>query len=143
METRQLDSVYMPLRLCYGLVPIAAGLDKFTNLLVDWKIYLPKFVSDLSPVGPSALMGIVGMIEIVAGIVVLAVLPRLGSLVVAIWLVLVGVMAALAGHPDVMVRDLVMAVGAYTLSMVAAMRGEALLPTKPAASGVRAHAIGH
>src|SRR5262245_60637528 len=129
MDTRQLDSVYLPLRLCYGLVPIAAGLDKFTNLLVDWKVYLPRFVTEASPVSAGTLMGIVGVIEIVAGLAILAAIPRLGSLVVMVWLVLEGVMAALAGHPDVMVRDLVMALGAYTLSMVAAMRGEALIPT--------------
>src|SRR5512141_2100550 len=28
------------LRLGYGLVPIIAGADKFTNLLVDWEKYL-------------------------------------------------------------------------------------------------------
>lgn len=143
MDTRLLDSVYWPLRVCYGVVPIAAGLDKFTNLLVDWKVYLPKFVVSASPLSPVVLMDVVGVIEIVAGLIVLAALPRLGSLIVMAWLVLVGIMAALSGHVDVMVRDLAMAVGAYTLSMVAAMRGEALIPGSLSAPGVRPHAVGH
>jgi uncharacterized membrane protein YphA (DoxX/SURF4 family) len=142
MDTRQLNSVYTPLRLCYGLVPIAAGADKFTNLLVDWKIYLPHFVTEVIPVDPSVFMKAVGVIEIVAGLLVLTALPRLGSLVVMAWLVLVGLMAAISGHVDVLVRDVVMAVGAYTLSVVAAWRGEPLLPGRPATAGVSPHAAG-
>lgn len=140
---RDLNPAYLPLRLCYGIVPIAAGLDKFTNLLVDWKIYLPQFVTKIVPVDPSILMRIAGVIEIVAGLVVLTVLPRLGSAVVAAWLVLVGLMAAIAGYRDVFVRDVVMAVGAYTLCVVAGWRGEAWLPGKATPSGVRPHAAGH
>jgi uncharacterized membrane protein YphA (DoxX/SURF4 family) len=142
MDTRQLNSIYMPLRLCYGLVPVAAGLDKFTNLLVDWKVYLPHFVTEVIPVDPSVFMRGVGVIEIVAGLLVLTVLPRLGSLVVVAWLILVGLMAAIAGYRDVFVRDVVMAVGAYTLSVVAAWKGEPLLPGRPATAGVSPHAAG-
>ncbi len=142
MESNNLNSIYTPLRLTYGLVPIAAGADKFLNLLVDWKIYLPHFVTQMVPVDPSLFMKGVGVIEIVAGLVVLAVAPRLGSLVVMVWLVLVGLMAAIAGYRDVFVRDVVMAVGAYTLSVVAAWRGEPLLPGKPATAGASPHAAG-
>jgi uncharacterized membrane protein YphA (DoxX/SURF4 family) len=139
MNSRELSSVYMPLRLCYGLVPLAAGLDKFTNLLVDWKIYLPEFVTRIVPVDPAVFMRAVGIIEIIAGLLVLGVLPRLGALVVAAWLVLVGVMAALTGHADILVRDLVMAVGAYTLSVIAGLRGEPMIPTR---HGIEPHVVG-
>jgi hypothetical protein len=45
METAVLTSpgverVYKLMKLTYGLVPIVAGLDKFTNLLTDWEKYL-------------------------------------------------------------------------------------------------------
>jgi hypothetical protein len=33
------DSVYRPLWLTYGLVPLLAGLDKFFGLLADWSAY--------------------------------------------------------------------------------------------------------
>ena len=36
MNTNTLNTVYQPLWLLYGLVPVAAGADKFLNLLVDW-----------------------------------------------------------------------------------------------------------
>jgi hypothetical protein len=128
MNTNTLDRVYTPLWLCYGLVPIAAGADKFLNLLTDWSKYLPSAVTDIIPVSPHAFMMAVGVIEIIAGIAVLTILPRLGAYVVAAWLVLIAIAVTLAGYYDIAVRDLVMALGAYTLGSVAALRGEPILP---------------
>ena len=130
MNTTALDRLYTPLRLCFGLVPIAAGADKFLNLLTDWSQYLPGFVTGIIPVSASTFMMAVGVIEIIAGVAVLTVLPRLGAWVVAAWLVLIAVNVALAGYYDIAVRDLVMALGAYTLAGLAAARGLPLLPTK-------------
>jgi uncharacterized membrane protein YphA (DoxX/SURF4 family) len=122
--SRQLTSIYVPLRIVYGLVPIVAGADKFFNILTDWSKYLPSFAADLLPISPAAFMSLVGIIEIVAGLAVLTSLTRLGAYVVMIWLVLIAVNLILAGYFDIAVRDLVMAVGAYTLGQVAALRGE-------------------
>jgi hypothetical protein len=35
-SSKPLSGIYLPLWLCYGIVPIVAGDDKFTNLLTDW-----------------------------------------------------------------------------------------------------------
>lgn len=128
METN-LNAVHLPLRLTFGLVPIVAGADKFTNLLADWAGYLPAFAPDLLPVSPAVFMGIVGVIEIIAGLVVLSGITRLGGYIVMLWLTLIAINVAVAGHLDIAVRDLVMAVGAFTLAQVSALRGEPLLPT--------------
>lgn len=128
MNTNSLGGVYTPLWLCYGLVPIAAGTDKFLNLLTDWAKYLPAFVARVVPLSPHAFMNVVGVIEIVAGLVVLAVAPRLGAYVVALWLALIAVMVTISGYYDVAVRDLVMALGALTLGNLAALRGQPILP---------------
>ncbi|MFG0306949.1 MAG: DoxX family membrane protein [Phycisphaerales bacterium JB040] len=128
MNERKLTALYVPLRLCYGLVPIVAGADKFTNLLTDWSQYLPGQVSGAIPIGAETFMMIVGVIEIVAGLAVLTALTRLGSYVVAAWLVLISLNVLLAGHYDIAVRDLVMALGAYTLGGIAALRGEGFFP---------------
>jgi hypothetical protein len=138
MNTQRLDHAYLSLKLCYGLVPIVAGADKFTNLLTDWTKYLPGFVTSSSPVEPSSIMMIVGAIEIVAGLAVLTKLTRLGAYVVAAWLVLVALNVGIAGYLDIAVRDLVMALGAYTLGALAAARGEALIP-----GGARAPQVVH
>jgi len=126
--TSRLDSAYVPLRLAYGVVPIAAGVDKFFNVLTDWGKYLPEIVASNLPMPVPTFMMVVGVIEIVAGLAVLSIMTRLGALVVALWLIAVGSSAGMAGYLDILVRDLVMAVGAYALCVLAGARGEAWLP---------------
>ena len=60
-----LESLYRPLWLTYGLVPLLAGLDKFFNLLTDWPKYLSPRMANLLPVSPQTFMHVVGVIEIV------------------------------------------------------------------------------
>lgn len=127
-QPNTLASIYIPLRLTYGLVPLVAGLDKFFNLLTDWGKYLPRGLSSVSPIPISTLMMIVGCIEIVAGLAVLTKFTRLGAYVVMAWLVLIAANLVAAGYLDIAVRDLVMAVGAFTLGQVAAFRREGWLP---------------
>lgn len=106
------------LRLTYGLVPIIAGLDKFTNLLVNWSDYLGEGLRSILPVDGMVFMKIVGIIEIVAGIIVL-VKPRVGAYIVMAWLICIALQLVFSGHYfDVAVRDLVMAMGAYTLAQL-------------------------
>jgi uncharacterized membrane protein YphA (DoxX/SURF4 family) len=131
-----LSSIYIPLRLVYGLVPIVAGADKFFNLLTDWQKYLPQTVASALPISPAAFMHLVGIIEIVAGLAVLTKLPRLGAYVVMIWLLLISVNLVMAGYFDIAVRDVVMAIGAYTLGQVAAFRGESWFPSATPVQGV-------
>ena len=104
------------LRLTYGIVPIVAGLDKFTNLLTDWAAYLSPPVKEMLPFDALLFMKIVGIIEIIAGILVF-VRPVVGAYIVMIWLICIAIQLLLGGHYfDVAVRDLVMAVGAYVLA---------------------------
>ena len=120
METNQVfTSTVNVLRLTYGLVPIVAGLDKFTNILTKWEDYLAPFMADMLPFSSGTFMMIVGVIEIVAGIVVL-VRPSLGGLIVAAWLTLIALSLLISGtFLDVAVRDLVMAIGAFSLAKMA------------------------
>jgi len=111
----QADRVASILRWTYGLVPIAAGADKFMHLLTDWNKYLAPVVTDIIPLSPTAFMSIVGVIEIVAGIIVLA-RPKLGSLIVGFWLLAIAINLLLTGqYFDIAVRDIVMAIGAFCL----------------------------
>jgi len=104
------------MRYTYGLVPIVAGLDKFTNLLTDWKNYIAPSVNNALPFSASTFMSIVGVIEIIAGIIVL-IRPRLGGFIVMAWLIAIALNLLISGHYyDVAVRDLVMAIGAFSLA---------------------------
>lgn len=139
-ETPALSGSYQLLRLTYGIVPFLAGLDKFFNLLTHWEKYVPTAVTQLLPVSGGTFMCVVGVIEMIAGLAVLTVLPRLGALIVTVWLIGVAASAALAGFFDVAVRDLVMAVGAYTLAQIAAARGEPDLAVSSVGRTVKGHA---
>jgi uncharacterized membrane protein YphA (DoxX/SURF4 family) len=139
--TNQLSSIYVPLRLAYGLVPIVAGADKFFNLLTDWSKYLPAQVASLLPLPVDKFMLIVGVIEIVAGLAVLTKFTRLGAYVVMVWLLLISVNLILGGYFDVAVRDIVMALGAYTLGQVAGYRREAWFPGIAPSQGAPTHAV--
>lgn len=121
---RNLDSIYRPLWLTYGLVPLLAGLDKFTNILTDWSQYLSPVIADLVPLSPETFMWVVGVIEIVVGLMVLTRWTRLGAWIAAIWLCAIAVQLVTIGLFDIAVRDLAMAVGAYTLARLAEARGE-------------------
>lgn len=105
------------LKLTFGIVPIVAGLDKFTNLLTHWVNYLGDNAK-MIPFDPMAFMKVVGIIEIIAGIIVL-VRPLVGAYIVMVWLICIAIQLLLSGHYfDVAVRDLVMAMGAYTLAQL-------------------------
>lgn len=120
------QNVQKILKYTYGIVPIVAGLDKFTNLLTRWEDYLSPSIIKMLPVGETTFMHIVGIIEIVAGILVLL-RPRIGGYVVMAWLTLIALTLIIGGHYfDVAVRDLVMAIGAYCLAKLSAFEGESI-----------------
>lgn len=113
METK---NVLTLLKFTYGLVPIVAGLDKFTNLLTDWSQYLAPWMANMLPFGPETFMMIVGVIEIAAGFLVLF-KTDLGAYVVSAWLVAIALTLLSSGHYlDVAVRDIVMGIGAFSLA---------------------------
>jgi uncharacterized membrane protein YphA (DoxX/SURF4 family) len=120
-----LESLYRPLWLTYGLVPLLAGLDKFFNLLTDWPQYLSPWMANLLPVSAETFMYVVGVIEIAVGVMVLTRWTRLGAWIAAAWLVLIALNLVTMGLFDIAVRDLAMAVGAYTLARLAELRQEA------------------
>ena len=118
-SNKTVNSVFNIMRVTYGVVPIVAGLDKFTNLLTDWSHYLNPTVASVLPFSAHTFMMIVGVIEIIAGLIVLA-KPSVGAYVVMAWLICIALqLIAGTGYFDVAVRDLVMAVGAFSLAQIA------------------------
>ena len=113
------------LKYTFGLVPIIAGLDKFTNVLTDWGQYISPGLSGIIPFEAGTFMMIVGVIEIVAGILVFL-KPKIGALVVMAWLVAIALTLIFSGtFLDVAVRDLVMAIGAFSLAKLSEEKTQA------------------
>jgi hypothetical protein len=109
-------SVWMVLRITFGIVPIVAGVDKFTDLLVDWDMYLNPQIASILPFSAHLFMQIVGAIEIIAGLIVL-IRPDIGGWIVMAWLICIALqLIAMGKYLDVAVRDLVMSIGAMSLA---------------------------
>jgi uncharacterized membrane protein YphA (DoxX/SURF4 family) len=110
---------YMLLRLAFTVAPIAFGLDKFFNIMVDWTQYLAPWIDDILPGSAQDAMHLVGVIEIVAGLVV-AIKPRYGAPLVVAWLAGIIVnLLTLSGYYDVALRDFGLMLGALTLARLA------------------------
>ena len=111
------------LRVGVGAAAFLAGLDKFFNLLADWPADLSPIAAQILPLSASSFMHVIGAVEMLVGLVILAGYTRLGGNVAAIWLVGVAANLVRTGHYfDVAVRDVIMAVAAFTLARLTEAR---------------------
>ncbi|QDW30319.1 hypothetical protein FFF93_011495 [Arthrobacter sp. KBS0702] len=114
---------FLLLRTVFTVAPIIFGLDKFTNLLTHWTMYLAPVATSVVPLPAQTLMYIVGVVEIVAGLAV-ALRPRFGSLLVAVWLLGIIInLLVLGSYFDVALRDFGLLVGAIALNRLSPVRG--------------------
>src|ERR1041384_3829508 len=113
----RLTTPWWTLRAALGAAAFLAGLDKFFNLLADWPGYLSPIAAQMLPLTPPSFMHVVGVVEMLVGAVILAGYTRLGGYVASIWLGLIAVNLVTTGHYfDIAVRDVAMAIAAFTLA---------------------------
>ena len=110
---------FLMLRIAFTVAPILFGVDKFFNVMVDWPQYLAPWINDILPGTAQTGMYIVGVVEIVAGLVV-AVAPRFGGPLVAAWLggIIVNLLTY-SGYYDIALRDFGLLLAALTLTRLA------------------------
>lgn len=108
------------LRIAFTVAPILFGLDKFAEVLTDdWTKYLAGEFNTIIPGSAQDAMHLVGVVEILAGLVVLVV-PRFGGLLVAGWLAGIIVnLLLVGGYGDIAMRDFGLLLGAVALSRLA------------------------
>jgi hypothetical protein len=110
---------YAVLYAAFVIAPIVAGADKFLHLLVNWDQYLAPTIARLLPVDGHVFMLAVGVVEVIAGLIVLA-KPSIGGWIVALWLW--GIIANLLLIPayfDIALRDFGLSLGAIALARLA------------------------
>lgn len=109
------------LRLAFTIAPIAFGLDKFFNVMVDWPSYLAPWINDIAPGSGHQFMYFVGVTEIVGGVSV-ALKPRYGAYVVAAWLggIVINLLSY-SGFYDIALRDFGLMLAALTLARLASV----------------------
>ena len=77
------------------------------------------------PVSAATFMLFVGVVEIIAGIIVLSRWTKIGSYIVMVWLIAIAAnLMTTWMFYDLAVRDLEVAVGAFALSQLTAVREE-------------------
>lgn len=124
LPTAASHQAFLLLRTVFTVAPIAFGLDKFAGVMTDWEKYLAPWINDLVPGDAHTAMALVGVTEIVAGIVV-AIAPRFGGYLVAAWLLGIIVdLLTLGGYADVALRDFGLLVGALALARLATAEGK-------------------
>lgn len=130
--TKGLDSAWWALRLGLGLGPFLAGLDKFWNVLTDWGMYLNPAVEALLPISGGAFMRTVGVVEMAVGLAILAGWTRIGGYVAAAWLVAIAAnLVSMGMFYDLAVRDVEIAIAAYTLARLSEARLQGAVRSAP------------
>ncbi len=140
VNTDRLITPWWALRMGLGAVAFLAGLDKFFNLLADWPAYLSPAAAQLLPMSPSSFMHVVGVIELAVGAAILAGFTQIGGYVAAAWLLAIAINLVTTGrYFDIAVRDIAMAIGAFTLARLT----EAGVAVEATSRAATATGIGH
>jgi hypothetical protein len=107
---------YHLLHFAFVVAPILAGLDKFSRLLVNWDQYLAPWVTRIVAGPAHTIMMVVGVMEIIAGLIV-AFAPKVGSWLVCLWLWAIIInLVTLPGYFDIALRDFGLSLGALALA---------------------------
>jgi uncharacterized membrane protein YphA (DoxX/SURF4 family) len=111
---------FLIMRIAFTVAPILFGLDKFAGVLTDdWTKYLASEFNDIIPGSAQDAMYMVGVVEIIAGLVVL-VTPRFGGVLVAAWLAGIIInLLLVGGYGDIALRDFGLLLGALSLARLA------------------------
>lgn len=127
----RLNVSWWALKIGLGVGPIITGIDKYFNKLTDWGMYLSPLATKVIPVSATTFMHVVGVVEILAGLIVLSRWTKIGSQIVALWLLGIAVNLLTTGmFYDLAMRDVEIAIGAFVLSQLSAVRaGELHVPT--------------
>jgi hypothetical protein len=119
----RLNVGWWALRIGLGVGPIITGIDKYFNKLADWGMYLSPLATKVVPVSATTFMHVIGVVEIIAGLIVLSRWTKLGSYVVMLWLIGIAVNLLTTGmFYDLAMRDVEIAIGAFALSQLTAVR---------------------
>jgi len=115
---------FLMLWALFSVAPVLFGLDKFTQWMTNWDGYLAPWINDIVPGSAHQAMMAVGVVEIAAGLLV-ALMPRLGGYVVALWLAGIIVNLVSQGeYYDIALRDAGLMVAAIALARLAVIHHE-------------------
>jgi uncharacterized membrane protein HdeD (DUF308 family) len=113
----KLNSSWWALRMGIGLAAFLAGLDKFFDILTNWGMYLSPVSLRLLPMGGTTFMHLVGIVEMIVGLMILTRWTRAGAYIASAWLLLIAVnLLTSGGFFDIAIRDVEIAIAAFVLA---------------------------
>jgi len=120
IDGKKFNTLILVLKYIYGIVPILIGIDKFFYCIVDWNIYVsPLLLSYVPTLTATMVAQIVGVIEIIAGFIILSKWTRFGTYLVAAWLLAIIInLFTIGNFYDIILRDIAIIVGYLTLGML-------------------------
>src|SRR5689334_15418932 len=117
VNSRANNSAYWPLRIALGFAPLIAGIDKFTNFLVDWTQYLNRSILNMLPVTATTFMHVVGVIEIIVGAAILLGASRIFGYIAMLWLWAIAAnLISTGNYFDIALRDIGLGLAALSLA---------------------------
>lgn len=118
-----LNVAWWVLKIGLGVGPIITGIDKYFNKLADWGMYLSPMATKIVPLSVPAFMHVVGVVEVIAGLIVLSRWTKIGSFIVMFWLLGIAVNLLTTGmFTDLAMRDVEIALGAFALLQLSTVR---------------------
>jgi hypothetical protein len=122
MESR-MDTAWWALRVAFFLGPFLAGLDKFFHLLTNWDQYLSPIAQRFLGGQDHTFMLVVGVVEMIVGLMVITNWTRIGAYIASIWLLLIAINLVTTGHYfDIALRDIGLCLSAFGLAKLTEAR---------------------
>ncbi|HYK35083.1 hypothetical protein [Alloacidobacterium sp.] len=122
-SNERINIAWWALKIGLGAGPVITGIDKYFNMLADWGMYLNPLATKVVPVSVPTFMHVVGLVEIIAGLIVLSRWTKIGSYIVMFWLLGIAVNLVSSGmFFDLAMRDVELAIGAFVLSQLTTVR---------------------
>jgi|SRR5438105_2186755 len=113
----KVHTAWWALRITFFIAPLLAGLDKFFHLLVNWDMYLSPIAQRILGGFSHPFMLIVGVVEIIVGLLVITRWTRLGAYLASLWLLLIVINLLTTGHYfDIALRDIGLCLSAFALA---------------------------
>lgn len=120
---KRMYSIWLLLKITYGLLFVIAGVDKFFNLVVNWGKYVNPIIPETLHIDLFTLMIIVAIIEITLGLLVLTNWTKLGAYGIFVWFLIIIVnLLSMFKYFDIAVRDLVLAIGSLALAKLTTLK---------------------
>lgn len=105
------------LKFAYGLTLLLIGLDKVfaLNFIADWEGYVSDFALAVLPLSAGTIVFILGIAEIVVGIMMLTKWTRIAAMIAITTLGIIIINLLSMGLYDIAARDALIAIGALVL----------------------------